>query len=862
MSRDRSDNPNAGVRALAFYLPQFHPIPENDAWWGPGFTEWSNVVRARPLFDGHYQPHLPADLGFYDLRLAEVREVQAALARAHGISGFVYHHYWFGGRRVLERPFDEVLRSGRPDFPFALCWANENWTRRWDGRSRELLVQQDYGDDELEEHATWLARAFSDPRYIEVGGRPLLIVYKSQGFPGEPGDYLKRLKQACVAHGSAEPYVVQVEAHTTDREPAENGCDAEVEFHPHRLWELAPNLAVDDRRFGDNYVFDYRALIEGHSRREAPPWTRYPCVVPSWDNTPRMGGELPSTVLLGSEPELYERWLRDVAQREADRDGEGLVFINAWNEWAESTHLEPDMRYGRAYLEATRAVFGAHDAEASSVASTGDVEWDPVTAYQELRERYLNAQRSREQDVRAGQLAAEAAIADLERELATYKQAANDLERWAHNERRVRVEAEEWARNEQRVREEFEAAFAAGDGAARDRGAVGPRLRRPLRSAARRLRAVARGPGPDVAAPPVIESPEEVESADVELEARVVWIFGAPRSGTTWLTQLLVHPWELSGTSPTALSPPRRRWLDPPDAITINEPYLGEHLMPWNPHLSDRAGDGLNGNGTANGDGANGDGDIRIHRNWSSGDLATGDRTINSRHVGRPSYVFSDEYEDEWRPALRRFILDRVAAQVQRARDLHGARDPLIVIKEPRGAHAAPLLMSLLPRSRMIWLMRDGRDVIDSWLHAHLEGSFLAGYERPAVTADQRLEFVKREANDWLYRVRGLEAAFEQHPDELRRRLRYEDLRADTAAVMRDAFAWLELNRSEEALEVTVAENAFERIEMDQIGPQKFHRAAKVGHWRENLSADEQQALEEILGQRLRELGYEASVTV
>src|SRR5438034_205774 len=171
------------VRPVAFYLPQFHPIPENDAWWGRGFTEWRNVVRARPLFRGHYQPHVPADLGFCDLRVPETREAQAALARDHGIYGFCYHHYWFNGRQLLSRPFQEVLESGRPDLPFCLCWANEPWTRAWDGNSGEVLVPQEYSDADDRNHIRWLLNAFADPRYIRVEGKPLFLVYQASRLP-------------------------------------------------------------------------------------------------------------------------------------------------------------------------------------------------------------------------------------------------------------------------------------------------------------------------------------------------------------------------------------------------------------------------------------------------------------------------------------------------------------------------------------------------------------------------------------------------------------------------------------------------------------------------------------------------------
>ncbi len=213
------------MRLIAFYLPQFHPIPENDRWWGKGFTEWTNVARARPLFQEHEQPRLPADLGFYDLRVPEVREAQAGLARAHGIHGFCYYHYWFGGKRLLERPLDEVLASGKPDFPFCVCWANESWTRRWDGGNDEMIVEQKHGPEDDRAFIESLLPMFRDKRYIRVNGRPLLLVYRVDLFPDArrtAGIWREATREA----GLEEPYLVTVESFANAADPQSIGCSA------------------------------------------------------------------------------------------------------------------------------------------------------------------------------------------------------------------------------------------------------------------------------------------------------------------------------------------------------------------------------------------------------------------------------------------------------------------------------------------------------------------------------------------------------------------------------------------------------------------------------------------------------------
>jgi lipopolysaccharide biosynthesis protein len=351
-------------RLIAFYLPQYHPIPENDAWWGRGFTEWTNVVKARPLFRGHYQPQLPADLGFYDLRLPEARQAQADLARAYGVHGFCYYHYWFHGRRLLERPFDEVLRSGAPDLPFCLCWANEAWTRSWDGRHGQVLVEQRYDEQDDLQHIRWLAEAFRDRRYIRVGDRPLFLVYRAGRLP-DPRRTAEIWRAEARRLGIGELYLCRVESIGGESgDPAAIGFDAAVDFQPdwHHLGR--PQRRGPLRRalwkagllrsaFQLHRVYDYAAVVERMLRRPAPPYRRFPCVAPGWDNTPRRAAD--AAIFANATPERYERWLAAVIERFQPRDpNEILIFVNAWNEWAEGNHLEPCQRWGRAYLEATR----------------------------------------------------------------------------------------------------------------------------------------------------------------------------------------------------------------------------------------------------------------------------------------------------------------------------------------------------------------------------------------------------------------------------------------------------------------------------------------------------------------------------
>ncbi len=356
------------VRAIAFYLPQYYPTPENDAWWGRGFTEWTKVVEGRPLFHGHYQPQLPADLGFYDLRVPEVRQAQAQLARQYGIHGFCYYHYWLDGRRLLDRPFAEVLASGKPDFPFCLCWANHNWTRRWDGLNSEVLIAQNHTPAGDRAMIRELIPAFRDPRYIRVRGRPLFLVYRASEL-SDPRAVAQAWREEAVAAGLPGLYLVRAEVHDdahTQQDPAQIGFDAAYEFPPHGIRVARPSDATPglDPAFS-GLAYEYAEVARDFATRPTPNYRRFHAVMPSWDNTARVGRR--AHMAVNGSPESYRSWLEIVANRtRQEQEGdERLVFINGWNEWAEGCHLEPDRRYGLAWLEATRAALSGTSPEVS-----------------------------------------------------------------------------------------------------------------------------------------------------------------------------------------------------------------------------------------------------------------------------------------------------------------------------------------------------------------------------------------------------------------------------------------------------------------------------------------------------------------
>lgn len=351
----------ARARVIAFYLPQFHAFPENDRWWGEGFTEWRNVARAVPRFEGHYQPRIPRDLGHYDLNRPETLHAQAALARAAGIAAFCFYYYWFDGKRLMDGPLDRFLDEA-VDQDFCLMWANENWTRRWDGRESDVLVEQRYRPEDEAAFIADTARYLAHPRHVRVQGRPLFIVYRASELP-EPRATIARWRARWTEVLGVAPWLLMAQSYD-DRDPRPYGLDGAVEFPPHKVSRGVPDRSGSHELFDpafEGHVRAYADVVERAEREPSPDWPIVRTVAPHWDNDARREGR--GVTLHGSTPARYERWLeRTVTRARAEpfRD-EPLVFVNAWNEWAEGAYLEPDVYYGHACLNATRRVlFGAN----------------------------------------------------------------------------------------------------------------------------------------------------------------------------------------------------------------------------------------------------------------------------------------------------------------------------------------------------------------------------------------------------------------------------------------------------------------------------------------------------------------------
>ena len=353
---------NKKARVIAIYLPQFHPFKENNEWWGNGFTEWTNVAKARPRYIGHYQPHIPADLGFYDLRLSETRIAQSDLATKYGIDGFCYYHYWFNGKVLMERPLEEILESKEPDFPFMLCWANENWTRAWDGRDRQVLIEQKYSEEDDYAHIKYLMPYLIDERYIKINGKPVIAIYRSTLLPNV-NRTIEIWEEEAKKNG-IELYIIRFESANIVGEKYMMNFKAAAEFQPiskngYKYSILQRGVNKICRLFGlESKIpthIDYCKYVKYQKKHQLNvDYKRFPCVTPMWDNSPRrVGGSYFS--FKNCHPKYYKRWLSFVLKNfEPYSSDENLVFINAWNEWAEGNHLEPDLKWGRQYLEATK----------------------------------------------------------------------------------------------------------------------------------------------------------------------------------------------------------------------------------------------------------------------------------------------------------------------------------------------------------------------------------------------------------------------------------------------------------------------------------------------------------------------------
>lgn len=353
------------IRAIAFYLPQFHPTKENDEWWGKGFTEWTNVAKARPLFKGHYQPHIPADLGFYDLRLSETREAQAELAKKYGVEGFCYWHYWFGnGKRLLERPFNEVLNSGKPDFPFCLAWANHSWKKKlWDPNATykdKILMEQTYpGDDDIEAHFYTVLPAFKDKRYIKVNGCPLFLIYAPLDYK-EVSYFMKKWRELAVQNGLKGIYFVG-QGMTKNREKILSlGFDAfndasifDIKNQQNSLTLIIRKIIA--RLFKYPITYRYADAMKYWARPEGKLLDTIPTIVPNWDHSPRSGAK--ALILTGDTPKLFKKHVEQIVDLVKDKEEDKrIIFIKSWNEWGEGNYLEPDLQYGSKKLEILSSV--------------------------------------------------------------------------------------------------------------------------------------------------------------------------------------------------------------------------------------------------------------------------------------------------------------------------------------------------------------------------------------------------------------------------------------------------------------------------------------------------------------------------
>lgn len=343
------------ARMVAFYLPQFHPIPENNAWWGEGFTEWTNVRPAKSQFAGHYQPHIPhEDIGYYSLNNVDTLRKQIDLAKIYGIEAFCFYYYWFGGKRLLEKPIDLFLENTSLDQSFCLCWANENWSRRWDGLDAEILIGQHHSPEDDLACIADLARYIRDPRYFRIDGKPLVLIYRPSLLPSIK-ETANRWRTWCRQNGIGEIFLAYTQSFERE-DPTAYGFDAAIEFPPNN--SAPPDLTGRVAPLNPDYagkVYDWNVFVERSRNYADPGYPLFRSVCPGWDNTARRRGA--GTAFVNNTARGYEEWLTNAivdTRRRFEAPSKRVLFVNAWNEWAEGAHLEPDQRTGYAYLEATR----------------------------------------------------------------------------------------------------------------------------------------------------------------------------------------------------------------------------------------------------------------------------------------------------------------------------------------------------------------------------------------------------------------------------------------------------------------------------------------------------------------------------
>lgn len=357
------------VKPIALYLPQYHEIPENNEWWGKGFTEWTNVKKAQPLFKGHYQPHIPLDHNYYDLTDETTIAKQAQLAQEYGIFGFCFYHYWFNGKLLLEKPIEALLKNKETNMPFCLCWANENWTRAWDGQDKQVLLKQEYDLEDDLKHIQYLIQFFKDDRYIKINGKPVFLMYRSELHPhiNEATEiWRSEVKKA----GFPDLYLIRVENFERNIEPSTHGFDAGMEFAPDGKYsggkatkENMPKyiftkvlhlLSLKKSAIFENRIFSYKTLSQNMMNKRKAKYTYFRCISPSWDNSARRKSN--ATIYIDSTPDIFENWTEKMKAYTLANlpEEEQLLFINAWNEWGEGCHLEPDQKWGTKYLEALK----------------------------------------------------------------------------------------------------------------------------------------------------------------------------------------------------------------------------------------------------------------------------------------------------------------------------------------------------------------------------------------------------------------------------------------------------------------------------------------------------------------------------